>query len=102
MSWASQILDFEFLFFTKLISAAAAAAASVVTVEDVIEDNDENDNNTSLFLQCEEEPLSAAQVEFHEKRVKEFQAQMKKLESFICTLLRASFYENDNDLEKVP
>ena len=81
MSWVSQILEFEFLFFTKLISAAAAAAASVVTVEDVIEDNDENDNNTSLFLQCEEEPLSAAQTEFHEKKVKEFQAQMKKLES---------------------
>ena len=81
MSWVSQILEFEFLFFTKLISAAAAAAASVVTVEDVIEDNDENDNNTSLFLQCEEEPLSAAQTEFHEKRVKEFQEQMKKLES---------------------
>ena len=64
-----------------LFSAAAAEKASVVNLEDVTEDNDENDNNTSLFLQCEDEPLSAAQTAFHEKKVKEFQAQMKKLES---------------------
>ena len=57
------------------------APAAVVTLEDVVEDNDENDNNQSLFLQCEEEPLSAAQFSHHKKKVEEFQAQMKKLES---------------------
>ena len=53
----------------------------MVTLEDVVEDNDENDNNQSLFLQCEEEPLSAAQFSYHKKKVEEFQQQMKKLES---------------------
>ena len=72
---------FIWIIVIILFSAAAAEKASVVTVEDVTEDNDENDNNTSLFLQCEDEPLSAAQTAFHEKKVKEFQAQMKKLES---------------------
>ena len=41
---------------------------------------DENENTASLFLECEEEPLSAAQKNHHREKLKDFNEQMKKLE----------------------
>ena len=41
---------------------------------------DENEN-TSLYMECEEEPLSVAQKTDHSKKLKDFLDQMKKLES---------------------
>ena len=41
---------------------------------------DENENTASLFLECEEEPLTAAQKNHHREKLKDFNEQMKKLE----------------------
>ena len=50
-------------------------------VEKTPDENDNNRSNTaSLFLECEDEPLSAAQKDLFKKRQKEFTEQMKKLE----------------------
>lgn len=56
----------------------------MIDLEDysVTEEIDENDSSTaSLFLECEDEPLTPIQKTIHSTKMKEFTEQMKKLES---------------------
>ena len=58
--------------------------APVVTLDDApaLEGSNRDENeNTSLYMECEEEPLSVAQKTDHSKKLKDFLDQMKKLES---------------------
>jgi len=55
-------------------------APAVATAKPKTKVVDENENTASLFLECEEEPLSAAQKNFHREKLKDFNEQIKKLE----------------------
>ena len=46
----------------------------------VVNEKDENQNTSSLHLECEDEPLSVSQKNFHKEKLKNFNEQMKKLE----------------------
>ena len=46
----------------------------------VVNEKDENENTSSLHLECEDEPLSVSQKNFHKEQLKNFNEQMKKLE----------------------
>ena len=66
--------------------------APVVTLDDAPGadfSHDENEN-TSLFLECEEEPLSVAQKSHHTKKLNDFLEQMKKLETLAAKNARIS------------
>ena len=45
-----------------------------------VNEKDENENTSSLHLECEDEPLSVSQKNFHKEQLKNFNEQMKKLE----------------------
>ena len=70
--------------------------APVVTLDDApgADFSQDENENTSLFLECEEEPLSVAQKSHHSKKMNDFLEQMKKLETLAAKNARIS---NKND-----
>ena len=60
--------------------ANSPAKPSNSTAKKVVNEKDENQNTSSLHLECEDEPLSVSQKNFHKEKLKNFNEQMKKLE----------------------
>jgi len=73
----AEMVDLENTTPAAVTPAKPAAGTPAKQKSKVI---DENANTASLFLECEEEPLSAAQKDFHKEKLKDFNEQMKKLE----------------------